>query len=189
MSLPVSILPATSHVDLHRKVTTVIWSLRGLGCVYAAWVLWLILRPLRRTEVFVQRLGAYWQRDLTGAQPWQIGSVVLLDLCLWLLLLAVVISWWKASKLLLRDMSLSEATSEWLRRGAWAGLSCTALSVLTRPITPYLYSFHLPPAERLWLWNVGPSDVLGLVVSSVLLMLSYLMLWMREIAEENKAFV
>ena len=189
MNLPVLLLPATSHVDLYRKVTTVIWALRGLGCVYAAWVLWLILRPLWGNEAFLQRLGAYWQPDLTGAQAWQIASVVLLDLCLWLLLLAVVASWWKVSRLLLRDMSLSKATSDWLRRGAWAGLSCTGLSVLTRPLAPYFYTFHLPAADRLWLWNVGPSDILGVVVSSVLLMLSYLMVWMREIAEENRAFV
>ena len=189
MNTSLSVPPAITHTELHRKVTTVIWVLRGLGCVYATWVLWLILRPLRNTESFLQRLGSFWQRDLTGAQAWQIGTVVLLDLCLWLLLAAVVASWWKASKLLLRDMSLSEATSNWLRRGAWAGLSCTALSVLTRPITPYIYSVHLPQTERLWLWNVGPSDILGLVVSSVLLMLSYLMVWMQEITEENKAFV
>jgi len=181
--------PAAPRAELHRKVSTVIWSLRFMGSVYVIWVLWLILRPLRGTEQFLLRLGTYWQRDLSATQPWQIGSVVLLDLCLWLLLPVVVANWWKASQLLLRDMALSQATSDWLRRGAWAGLSCTVLSVLTRPLTPYLYTLHLPAAERLWQWNVAPSDILGLMVSSVLLMLSYLMVWMSEIAEENKAFV
>lgn len=177
------------HTTLRRKVTTVIWALRAMGAIYVVWVLWLILRPLRGTEQFLERLGTYWQRDLSGAQPWQIGCVVMLDLCLWLLLPMVVVSWWKASQLLLRDMSLSQATGDWLRRGAWAGMSCTVLSVLTRPLTAYLYTMHLPIEARLWQWNVSPSDILGLVVSCVLLMLSYLMVWMSEITEENKAFV
>ena len=181
--------PALPHAPLRRKITIVIWALRTLGSIYVVWVLWLILKPLRDTGPFLQRLSTYWQRDLSSAMPWQIGSVVVLDLLLWLLLPLVVTSWWKASQELLRDMTLNQATSDWLRKGAWAGLSCTVLSILTRPLTPYLYTFHLPAADRLWLWNVGPSDILGLVVSSVLLMLSYLTVWMSEIAEENKAFV
>src|SRR5574343_122210 len=189
MNPSLSIPPSTTHTELRHKVQTVIWALRIMGAVYVLWVLWLILRPLRETAQFLQRLGGYWHRNLSAAEPWQIGSVVALDLCLWLLLPVVVVSWWKASHLLLRDMGLSQATSDWLRRGAWAGVGCTVLSVLTRPLTPYLYTFHLPADERLWLWNVGPSDILGLVVSSVLLMLSYLMVWMADIAEENKAFV
>lgn len=181
--------PAFLHVSLRRKVQTVIWALRAMGGVYVLWVLWLILRPLRGTEQFLQRLGTYWQRDLSAVQSWQIGVVVMLDICLWLLLPMVVSCWWKASQVLLRDMGLSSITGDWLRRGAWVGLSCTVLSVLTRPITPYLYTVHLPTHERLWLWNVNPGDILGLAVSTILLMLSYLMVWMSEIAEENKAFV
>lgn len=184
-----TLAPAHAHAGLRNKVEAVVWALRVMGGIYVLWMLWLILRPLRGTEQFLQRLGAYWQRDLSAAQTWQIGGVLLLDLCLWLLLPMVVSCWWKASQLLLRDMSLSQATSNWLRRGAWAGVSCTVLSVLTRPLTPYLYTFHLPASERLCLWNVNPSDILGLMVSSILLMLSYLIVWMSEIAEENKAFV
>lgn len=179
----------SAQTQLHSKVRAVIWTLRALGGIYVTWVLWLIFRPLRATESFLSSLGTYWHRDLSGVQHWQILSVVLLDLCLWLLLPIVVVSWWKASQLLLRDMGMSQATSDWLRRGAWAGLTCTVLSVLTRPLTPYLFTFHLPADDRLWLWHVNPGDILGLMVSSVLLMLSYLMVWMSEIAEENKAFV
>lgn len=175
--------------NLRRKIQMLIWALRAMGLLYVVWVFWLIIRPWRHSDVFLQRIGTYWQRDLSASEPWQIGAVVVIDLCLWLLLPIVVACWWKASALLLHDMGLSEAASHWLRRGAWFGMSCTALSVLSRPLTPYLYTVHLPEADRLWLWNVNPSDILGLMLSCVLLMLSYLMVWMAQIAEENKAFV
>ena len=63
------------------------------------------------------------------------------------------------------------------------------LSILTRPFVSYLYTLHLPSESQLWLWNINPSDLLGLLICGALLMLSYLMAWMSEIAEENKAFV
>lgn len=142
-------LHPTHQTDLRRKVATVIWSLRIVAFVYTAWVFWLIVRPLRRTPAFLERLGNHWQRD----------------------------------------MSLTATASTWLRRGAWAGLICTVVSILTRPFITYLYTQHLPSESQLWLWNINPSDLLGMLICGVLLMLSYLMAWMSEIAEENKAFV
>lgn len=121
-----------------------------------------------------------------GGQVW---SVVMLDMALWSLLPAAIVCWWLASRHLMRDMSLSATSSTWLIRGAWAGLVCTVLRVLTRPFISYLYTLHLPVELQLWLWNTTPSDLLGLLICGVLLMLSYLMAWMSEIAEENKAFV
>jgi cell division protein FtsX len=100
-----------------------------------------------------------------------------------------IVCWWLASRHLLRDMSLNAASSIWLRRGAWLGLACAVLSILTRPFISYLYTLHLPAPSQLWLWNTNPNDLLGLLICGVLLMLSYLMAWMSEIAEENKAFV
>lgn len=188
MNLSTALTP-THHADLRRKVITVIWSLRIVACVYTAWVFWLIVRPLRRTPAFLERLGNYWQRDMSAAQDWQVWSVVTLDLALWSLLPLAIICLWLASRHLLRDMSMTIQSSTWLRRGAWAGLICTALSILTRPFVSYLYTLHLPAESRLWLWNVNPSDLLGLLICGVLLMLAYLMAWMSEIAEENKAFV
>jgi hypothetical protein len=182
-------LASNHHADLRRKVITVIWSLRIVACVYTAWVFWLIVRPLRRTPAFLERLGNYWQRDISAAQDWQVWSVVTLDLALWSLLPVAIVCWWLASRHLLRDMSMGPQSSTWLRRGAWAGLICTVLSILTRPIISYLYTLHLPAESRLWLWNINPSDLLGLLICGVLLMLAYLMAWMSEIAEENKAFV
>jgi hypothetical protein len=63
------------------------------------------------------------------------------------------------------------------------------LTILTRPFISYLYTLHLPAPSQLWLWNIKPSGLLGLLICGVLLMLSYLMAWMSEITEENKAFV
>lgn len=191
MNSPTSPTSLTSdhHAGLRRKVITVIWSLRILACVYTAWVFWLIVRPLRRTPAFLERLGNYWQRDMSAAQDWQVWSVVSLDLALWSLLPVAIVCWWLASRHLLRDMSLNANASTWLRRGAWAGLICTVLSILTRPFISYLYTLHLPYDSQLWLWNINPSDLLGLLICGVLLMLAYLMAWMSEIAEENKAFV
>ena len=182
-------LASAHHTGLRSKVITVIWSLRIVACVYTAWVFWLIVRPLRRTPAFLERLGNYWQRDMSAAQDWQVWSVVTLDLALWSLLPLAIVCWWLASRHLLRDMSMGTQSSTWLRRGAWAGLICTVLSILTRPSISYLYTLHLPAESRLWLWNINPSDLLGLLICGVLLMLSYLMAWMSEIAEENKAFV
>jgi hypothetical protein len=182
-------LHPTHQADLRRKVATVIWSLRIVAFVYTAWVFWLIVRPLRRTPAFLERLGNHWQRDMSAAQDWQVWSVVTLDLALWSILLAASVCWWLASQHLLRDMSLTATASTWLRRGAWAGLICTVLSILTRPFITYLYTQHLPSESQLWLWNINPSDLLGMLICGVLLMLSYLMAWMSEIAEENKAFV
>lgn len=188
MNSPTS-LTSTHHADLRRKVVTVIWSLRIVACVYTAWVFWLIVRPLRRTPAFLERLGNYWQRDMSAVQDWQVWSVVTLDLALWSILLAAIACLWVASRHLLSDMSLTATASTWLRRGAWAGLACTVLGILTRPFISYLYTQHLPAPSQLWLWNINPSDLLGLLICGVLLMLSYLMAWMSEIAEENKAFV
>ena len=177
------------QAELRRKIITVIWSLRIVACIYTAWVFWLIVRPLQDTQAFLQRVGNYWQRDMSAAQNWQVWSVVTLDLALWSLLPVAIVCWWLASKHLLRDMSLNTTSSTWLRRGAWAGLICSVLSILTRPFISYLYTLHLPLPSQLWLWNNNPSDLLGLLICGVLLMLSYLMAWMSEIAEENKAFV
>jgi hypothetical protein len=188
MNSPTS-LSSAHQVHLRRKVIAVIWSLRILACVYTAWVFWLIVRPLRDPQTFLQRVGKYWQRDMSAAQDWQVWSVVTLDLTLWSLLPVAVVCWWLASRHLLRDMSLTVTTSTWLRRGAWLGLAYTVLSILSRPIISYLYTQHLPTQSQLWLWNINPSDLLGLLICGVLLMLSYLMAWMSEIAEENKAFV
>jgi hypothetical protein len=76
-------LASNHHADLRRKVITVIWSLRIVACVYTAWVFWLIVRPLGRTPAFLERLGNYWQRDMSAVQNWQVWSVVTLDLALW----------------------------------------------------------------------------------------------------------
>jgi hypothetical protein len=184
-----SSLASAHHADLRRKVITVIWSLRIVACVYTAWVFWLIVRPLRDTQAFLHKVGNYWHSDMSAAQDWQVWSVVTLDLALWSLLPLAIVCWWLASRHLLRDMSMSTQSSTWLRRGAWAGLTCAVLSILTRPIISYLYTLHLPAESRLWLWNINPSDLLGLLICGVLLMLSYLMAWMSEITEENKAFV
>jgi cell division protein FtsX len=86
-------------------------------------------------------------------------------------------------------MGLSTISSNWLQRGAWAGLGCAMLGIVTRPLWSYLVTLHLPPQSQLWNWEMHPSDLLGLLICGVLLMLSYLMAWMSEIAEENKAFV
>lgn len=69
------------------------------------------------------------------------------------------------------------------------GLTCTLLSILTRPFISYLDTLHLSADAQLWLWDINPNDLLGLLIGGVLLMLSYLIAWMSEIAEENKAFV
>jgi hypothetical protein len=188
MDIPAS-LASPYHTGLRRKVITVIWSLRIVACIYAAWVFWLIVRPLRRTPAFLERLGNYWQRDMSAAQDWQVWSVVTLDLALWALLPLAIVCWWLASQHLLRDMSLNANASSWLRRGAWSGLICSVLSILTRPFISYFYTLHLPAPSQLWLWNINPSDLLGMLICGVLLLLSYLMTWMSEIAEENKAFV
>ena len=58
MDIPAS-LASPHHTGLRRKVITVIWSLRIVACIYAAWVFWLIIRPLRDTQAFLQRLGNY----------------------------------------------------------------------------------------------------------------------------------
>ena len=188
MDVPTS-LASVHQKELRRKVITVIWSLRILACIYTVWVFWLIIRPLRETQAFLQRLGNYWQRDMSAAQDWQVWSVVTLDLALWALLPLALVCWWLASQHLLRDMSLNANASTWLRRGAWAGLACSVLSILTRPFISYLYTLHLPAPSQLWLWNINPNDLLGMLICGVLLLLSYLMTWMSEIAEENKAFV
>lgn len=182
-------LTSAHHTQLRRKVIAVIWSLRVMAGIYTAWEFWLIVRPLRDSQAFLERLGNYWHRDMSAAQAEQIWRVVALDLALWFILLAAMVCWWLASRHLLRDMSMSATASAWLRRGAWAGLACTVLSILTRPLHSYLYTQHLPAESQLWLWNTNPSDLLGLLIGGVLLMLSYLMAWMCEIAEENKAFV
>ena len=84
-------LTSPHHADLRRKIITVIWSLRIVACIYTAWVFWLIVRPLQDTQAFLQRVGNYWQRDMSAAQDWQVWSVVTLDLALWALLpLAIV---------------------------------------------------------------------------------------------------
>ena len=188
MEVPTS-LASVHQKELRRKVMAVIWSLRVVACVYTAWVFWLIIRPLRDTQAFLQRLGNYWQRDMSAAQDWQVWSVVTLDLALWALLPLAIVSWWLASKHLLRDMTLTAASSTWLRRGAWVGLGCAVLGIATRPLWSYLVTLHLTPQSQLWNWEMHPSDLLGLLICGVLLMLSYLMAWMSEIAEENKAFV
>lgn len=188
MNSPTS-LASAHHTDLRRKVITVIWSLRILVCIYTAWVFWLIVRPLRDTQAFLQWLGNHWHCDMSAAQDWQVWSVVTLDLALWSLLPVSIVCWWLASRHLLRNMSLTAASSTWLRRGSWAGLACAVLSILTRPFISYLYTQHLPTQSQLWLWNISPGDLLGLLICGVLLMLSYLMAWMSEIDEENKAFV
>jgi hypothetical protein len=81
MDVPTS-LASVHQKELRRKVITVIWSLRILACIYTVWVFWLIIRPLRETQAFLQRLGNYWQRDMSAAQDWQVWSVVTLDLAL-----------------------------------------------------------------------------------------------------------
>jgi hypothetical protein len=182
--------PTTAHhADLRRKVIAVIWSLQIVACIYTAWVFWVIVRPLRNAKAFLQRVGNYWQRDMSAAQDWQVWSVVSLDLALWSLLPVAIVCGWLASQHLLRDMSMSTQSSTWLRRGAWAGLVCAVLTIVTRPFISYLYTLHLSADSQLWLWNITPSDLMGMLISGVLLMLAYLMAWMSEIAEENKAFV
>ena len=185
-----SITPsAERHAQLRRKVATVIWTLRVLASIYTLWVLLHILHPLQDPSEFLHKVGSYWQRDLNAGASWQLGSAVGLNLSLWFLLLAAVICLWQATQHLLRDMGLSTITSSWLQRGAWAGLGCAVLGIVTRPLWSYLVTLHLPPQSQLWNWEIHPSDLLGLLICGVLLMLSYLMAWMSEIAEENKAFV
>ena len=75
-------LASTQHISLRRKIITVIWSLRVLACIYTAWVCLLIVRPLRDAQAFLQRVGNYWQRDMSAAQDWQVWSVVTIDLAL-----------------------------------------------------------------------------------------------------------
>jgi hypothetical protein len=188
MNSPIS-LTSTHHADLRRKVVTVIWSLRIVACVYTAWVFWLIIRPLRDSSEFLSQLGHYWQRDLNTVAHWQIWSVVSINLILWLLLCVAVICIWQASRQLIRDMSIGPVTSTWFQRGAWAGLCSALLGMAIRPFMSYLYTLHLPTELQLWRWEVHPNDLMDLLICGVLLMLSYLMAWMAEIAEENKAFV
>jgi len=188
MNIPAS-LASHHHADLRRKVIKVIWTLRGLACIYTLWVLLHILRPLRDSQEFLRMVGSYWQRDLNSGASWQFLSGVGLGLALWLMLLAAVICLWQATRHLLCDMGLSPITSIWLQRGAWAGLSSAVLGILTRPLWSYLLTLHLPVESQLWTLEMKPSDLLGLLICGVLLMLSYLMAWMSEIAEENKAFV
>jgi hypothetical protein len=188
MNSPTS-LASAHHADLRRKVIAVIWTLRGLAGIYIFWVLLHILRLLRDTPEFLRKVGSYWQRDLNSGASWQIWSAVGLNLTLWLMLLAAVICLWRATRHLLCDMGLSPITSSWLQRGAWAGLSSAVLGILTRPLWSYLVTLHLPVDSQLWTWEMYPSDLLGLLMCGVLLMLAYLMAWVSEIAEENKAFV
>lgn len=188
MNSPTS-LTSAHHADLRRKVITVIWSLRIVACIYTAWVFWLIIRPLRDSAGFLNQLGHYWHRDLNTAAPWQIWSAVSLNLIIWLLLFVAVICIWRASRQLLQDMSIGPVTSTWFQRGAWAGLCSALLGMAIRPFMSYLYTMHLSPELQLWQWEVHPNDLMDLLICGVLLMLSYLMAWMSEIAEENKAFV
>ena len=182
-------LTSAHHADLRRKVIAVIWSLRIVACVYTAWVFWLIVRPLRDSEGFLSLLGHYWQRDLKDINLWQIWSAVSLNLILWLLLLVSVICIWQASRQLLQDMSIGPITRTWLQRGAWTGLSSTLLGIAISPFMSFLYTLHLPTELQLWRWEVQPNDLMDTLICGILLMLSYLMAWMSEIAEENKAFV
>lgn len=73
MNTPSS-LASAHHTALRRKVIAVIWSLRIVACVYTAWVFWLIVRPLQNTQAFLQRVGNYWQRDMSAAQDCKSGA-------------------------------------------------------------------------------------------------------------------
>lgn len=184
-----SVLNASRQAQLRRKITLVIWALRGLSSVYTLWVLWRVLRPLHDSSDHLSLLGQYWQRDLTAAAPWQLWSAVGLNFALWLMLLAAVLCVWQASRHLLQDMGISPATSVWLKRGAWAGLICTVLGILVSPLMSQIYTLHLPADLRLWKWTLQPNMLMDIMTCGVLLMLSYLMAWTSEVAEENKAFV
>jgi hypothetical protein len=185
-----AIYPSSQHYGtLRRKIAFVIWSLRFLACTYMIWVLWGITNPLRGGGDFLTRLGNFWQRDLVTGAAWQTWCAVMISILLWLILLFAMVCWWRASGHLLRDMALNQKISNLFRGGAWAGLTCASLSILLRPLESYFYTLHLPSQMQLWLWRVTPHDLLGILACGVLLMMSYLIAWMSEIAEENKAFV
>jgi hypothetical protein len=182
-------LTSAHQAHLRRKVSAVIWTLRIVACIYTAWVFWLIVLPLRDRPAFLERLGNYWQRDIHGVTDWQLWSALGLNLALWSLLLAAVFCVWQASRHLLQNMGIGPATSLWLQRGAWFGLSSSILGLLFSPLMSYFYTLHLEPALHLWRWEFHPNFLMDVLTCGLLLMVAHLMAWMSEIAEENKAFV
>lgn len=172
---------------LQRKITTVIWVLRSLALVYTLWVLQHISGPVLDSADFLQKVGRYWNKDLLSAATWQLWAAIALNFVLWLGLALAVACFWQASVHLLRDMGVSSPCGKCLRWGAWCGLCAALLSIATRPVWSYLLTLHLE--KPLLQWQVLPTDLLGLMVCGALLLLSYLVIWISEIAEENKAFV
>jgi hypothetical protein len=189
MQNPAFTSPDNKLQHLRFKVGVVVWTLRSLAGAYALWVLYQILRPLYQTDTFLQRLGSYWQRELMAAAPWQIQSAAALNGLVWVLLLLAIACVWKASAHLLDAQDVGTQASGWLRKGAWAGLGCLGLGILSRPLISQLYTLHLPAELQLWRWDFYPSDLLNAVLCFALLLLGYLMAWTADIAEENKGFV
>jgi len=181
--------PDNKLQHLRFKVSAVVWSMRSVATLYALWVLYQILRPLHQTDSFLLGLGQYWQRELISAAPWQYHSAVALNMALWALLLLAIACVWKAAGHLLGTQDVSAQTSDWLRKGAWAGLWSVGLGILCRPLLSHLYTLHLPVEQQLWRWDFYPSDLLNAMLCFALLLLGYLMAWTAEIAEENKGFV
>lgn len=179
---------AASHtLSLQRKISGVIWVLRSLALVYTYWVLQHMVSIALEGDDYLKRVGGYWNKDLLAGEAWQFWSTIGLNFFLWVGLALAVGCFWRASVHMLRDMGVSSRCGHWLRLGAWWGLSAAVLGILTRPLWSYLLTLHL--SQPLWSWRMMPSDLLGVIVCAVLLLLSYLVIWMSEIAEENKAFV
>jgi hypothetical protein len=175
--------------NLRRKIASVIWSLRLLAIAYMLWALWAITQPVREGNIFLKRLGDFWQRDLTAGQVWQSWSAVSIGLVLWVILALAMWHWWNALGQLLKNGCINQSISALLRRGAWMGLACSGAGIALRPLQSYFYTAHLASDLQLWKWAVFHHDLLGMLACGVVLMLAYMTAWMNELAEENKGFV
>ncbi len=168
------------------------WTGHGLqlmAVTYSLWVLIQILMWWTDSERVIHNMGAYLQRDLSQLPSSSRMMALGLDLTLWSVLVIAVIFCWRSLGEIMQEHAFTPTAIQRLNWGAWTGIACELLSVLSRPIHTYWLTAHLPVSEQVSKWQFNAHDLLSLLLCGVILLTSYLLTWTQEIQADNRSFI